>query len=196
MNYVLSDPETWLKLQKMCCKLSKCHKLILTLYLCSLLFGGAIFTLGMCIGHTRTWQLGIAVGACCLLCTACWKCADTVNSEQTDEDSPSRDPPTTKHRNSIRLHSNKNFSTENNGEVILRCTDWETFDHYPKAIGAKEDCVICFEPLISRGRLVPCGHATFCFKCSIKLTQQDKSKCPLCRTEIRHVNYEDVISMV
>ena len=186
----------------MCCGLSKRDKLSLTFYLCSVLFGSAIFTLGMCIGHTRTWHLGFAVGcvgsACALLYKKC-------NSEQTDEDSPSRDPPTTnaqptrsilKHRNSILLHSNKNFSTEKNGEVILRCTDWETFDHYPKAIGPKEDCVICFEPLISRGRLVPCGHATFCFKCSIKLTKPDNSKCPLCRTEIQHVNYEDLISMV
>ena len=191
----------------MCCKLSKCDKLCLTFFLCSWLFGGAIFTLGMCIGYTRTWELGFAVGvvgsACALLYKLC-------NFEQTDEDSPSRDPPTTnapipptrsilKHRNSIRLYSNKNseflFWTKN-GEVILRCTDWETFDHYPKAIGPKEDCVICFEPLTSRGRLVPCGHATFCFKCSIKLTEPDKSMCPLCRTQIQHVNYEDLISMV
>ena len=186
----------------MCCKLSKCDKLCLILFLCSWLFGGGIFTLGMCIGYTRTWELGFAVGvvgsACALLYKVC-------NSEQTDEDSPSRDPPTTnaqptrsilKHRNCIRLHSNKNFSTEKNGEVILRCTDWETFDHDLKTIGPKEDCVICFEPLTSRGRLVPCGHATFCFKCSIKLTEPDKSMCPLCRTQIQHVNYEDLISMV
>ena len=189
----------------MCCKLSKRDKLSLTFYLWSVLFGGAIFTLGMCIGHTRTWQLGFAVGAVGSACALLYK---KCNSEQTDEDSPARDPPLPNaqptrsilfdytHRNSIRLYSNKNFSTEKNGEVILRCTDWETFDHYPKAIGPKEDCVICFEPLISRGRLVPCGHATFCFKCSIKLTEQDKSMCPLCRTEIQHVNYEDLISMV
>ena len=96
-----------------------------------------------------------------------------------------------------RQHRNfRRIDTGNTGEVILSCTDWETFGNYSKASETsdkEESCAICFEPLTSRGRLVPCGHASFCYNCSQKIYEQDDSRCPLCRTEIQQVNLETVI---
>ena len=53
-----------------------------------------------------------------------------------------------------------------------------------------ECCTICFEQVNQRGRLVPCGHASFCFGCSQKISRQKQPTCPLCRTLIVQVNSE------
>ena len=90
-------------------------------------------------------------------------------------------------------------SKENNSEVILSCTDLDASSKLWKESKASDmedsSCVICFEPLTSRGRFIPCGHASFCFDCGQKIAKQDESRCPLCRTEIQQVNNETVISM-
>ena len=95
----------------------------------------------------------------------------------------------------------RNFrSKENKSGVILSCTDLGASSKFWKETKTSDmedsDCVICFEPLTSRGRFIfPCGHATFCFDCGQKIAKQDESRCPLCRTEIRQVNNGTVISM-
>ena len=53
-----------------------------------------------------------------------------------------------------------------------------------------EDCVVCLGPQRPRGRLVPCGHASFCFDCSSRVSQGQDPRCPLCRTPIQQVNQE------
>ena len=57
-----------------------------------------------------------------------------------------------------------------------------------------EDCIICLGPQLSKGRLDPCGHASFCYECCMRLTQQPNAKCPLCRTVISQVNQENISS--
>ena len=54
-----------------------------------------------------------------------------------------------------------------------------------------EDCIICYDPPISKGRLAPCGHASFCFNCCIRLAKQPKARCPLCRASITQVRQEN-----
>ena len=145
-------------------------------------------------------------------------CCPSCKSSQTDENAsstPAPPPPINtghlsnfsrthqlrQNRNAKLSRQQRNFGKigkGNNGEVILSCTDWETFAKDTKATKTsdkEESCVICFEPLTSRGRLVPCGHASFCFNCGQKISQQDGSRCPLCRTEINQVNFETAISI-
>ena len=47
-----------------------------------------------------------------------------------------------------------------------------------------EDCSICFEPRIETYALNPCGHATFCAVCALKLFESRERKCPNCRKHI------------
>ena len=54
----------------------------------------------------------------------------------------------------------------------------------------EESCVICFGGMNPRCRLFPCGHASFCVECGLKIGNQDIPRCPLCRTEIIAVNSE------
>ena len=53
-----------------------------------------------------------------------------------------------------------------------------------------EECVVCLGPQHPRGRLVPCGHASFCYQCSLRISVGQDPRCPLCRTTIQHVNRE------
>ena len=61
-------------------------------------------------------------------------------------------------------------------------------------LSENKDCIICLGPQPSKGRLVPCGHASFCFECCMRLTRQPNAKCPLCRTVISQVNQETTSS--
>ena len=124
-------------------------------------------------------------------------------SELTDENRSSS--PVTNHPvlNSSRSHQlrqtrSERIGSENNAVVSSSCTNWNTSANYSKATktsDTEDRCVICFEPLISRGRLVPCGHLSFCSNCCEKIAKWDDSSCPLCRTEIQQVNFEIVISV-
>ena len=54
----------------------------------------------------------------------------------------------------------------------------------------REECVVCLGPQHPRGRLVPCGHASFCYQCSSRISVGQDPRCPLCRTPIQQVNLE------
>ena len=55
----------------------------------------------------------------------------------------------------------------------------------------EEDCVVCLQAQSPRGRLLPCGHASFCFDCCQKLARQPEPKCPLCRTAISSLSRDN-----
>ena len=56
-------------------------------------------------------------------------------------------------------------------------------------IDDKALCIICLEPRNGFYVLVPCGHASLCEPCCIKLTcKTEKSKCPSCRSQIKSYN--------
>ncbi|KAF2267630.1 hypothetical protein CC78DRAFT_456901 [Lojkania enalia] len=61
------------------------------------------------------------------------------------------------------------------------------------ASSSKDDsgdaCVICLSPISERAVTVPCNHTTFDFICLASWLQQ-KSACPLCKTEVRAVQYD------
>ena len=49
----------------------------------------------------------------------------------------------------------------------------------------KSDCVICFTPREELYALLPCGHATLCRSCCVKVTSEN-SNCPLCRIPVKN----------
>ena len=49
----------------------------------------------------------------------------------------------------------------------------------------KADCVICFTPRDGLYALTPCGHASLCKSCCVKVTSQ-KSNCPSCRIPVKN----------
>ena len=53
----------------------------------------------------------------------------------------------------------------------------------------KDTCTICLEPISDRAVTVPCNHLTFDFLCLVSWLQE-RSKCPLCNTEVTEVQYE------
>ena len=153
------------------------------------------------------WIILIFCTVFLVLLHSCFKASQTEeNASSTPAPPPlssSRSHPLLKHyRNAELNRQHKNFgriSKGNDREVILSCTctDWETFANFAKPTSTSDkekSCVICFEPMTSRGRLVPCGHSSFCSNCSQKISKLDDSRCPLCRTEIQQVNFETVIS--
>lgn len=53
----------------------------------------------------------------------------------------------------------------------------------------KDTCAICLEPISDRAVAVPCNHLTFDFLCLVSWLQE-RSRCPLCNTEVNEVQYE------
>ena len=49
----------------------------------------------------------------------------------------------------------------------------------------KADCVICFTPREELYALMPCGHASMCKSCCVKVTSE-KSNCPSCRIPVQN----------
>ena len=47
-------------------------------------------------------------------------------------------------------------------------------------------CVVCWERPVS-AVAVPCGHATSCYDCLLRVREERQSGCPLCRAGIREV---------
>ena len=47
------------------------------------------------------------------------------------------------------------------------------------------NCTICFEARNQTYIFYPCGHATFCKDCALKLSQNATKTCPDCRTNIK-----------
>ena len=47
------------------------------------------------------------------------------------------------------------------------------------------NCTICFEARNQTYIFYPCGHATFCKDCALKLSQHATKTCPDCRTNIK-----------
>ena len=47
-----------------------------------------------------------------------------------------------------------------------------------------ENCSICFEPRIETYALSPCGHASFCAVCALRLFESRERRCPNCRKHI------------
>ena len=151
------------------------------------------------------WIISIFCTVFFVLLHSCFKASQT---EENASSTPAPPPPSFSRSHQLRQNGNaelsrqhKNFgrsSKGNNREVILSCTNWETFANVfedTKTSDKEKSCVICFEPMTSWGRLVPCGHSSFCVDCSQKISKPDDSTCPLCRTEIHQVNFEPVISM-
>lgn len=62
---------------------------------------------------------------------------------------------------------------------------WD-FDEEENAVSEDYLCIICFE---ARRNCFfdPCGHCATCYTCSMKISKQKKSVCPLCRQPIRFV---------
>ena len=52
------------------------------------------------------------------------------------------------------------------------------------------ECCICFEYL-SNTRHVPCGHNDFCLKCSLYLILTNNYSCPLCRSMIKGIHFDN-----
>ena len=201
-----------------CSEQSTRFKLSMMFFIVMLITGATLVILGIVITHDQNiklTELGFAFYMTGVLFIVL---SSSCNKSQTDENTSSTPTPPPLPTNTgyylsnfsrshqLRQSSNAQLSrqhgnfrrigTGNTGEVILSCTDWETFGNYSKASETsdkEESCAICFEPLTSRGRLVPCGHASFCYNCSQKIYKQDDSRCPLCRTEIQQVNLETVI---
>ena len=151
------------------------------------------------------WIISIFCTVFFVLLHSCFKASQT---EENASSTPAPPPPSFSRSHQLRQNGNaelsrqhKNFgrsSKGNNREVILSCTNWETFANVfedTKTSDKEKSCVICFEPMTSWGRLVPCGHSSFCVDCSQKISKPDDSTCPLCRTEIHQVNFEPVISI-
>ena len=76
---------------------------------------------------------------------------------------------------------------------------WCTISVLPNAIveessdetnSTREECVVCLGPQHPKGRLVPCGHASFCYQCSSRISVGQDPRCPLCRTPIQQANSE------
>ena len=46
-------------------------------------------------------------------------------------------------------------------------------------------CVVCFEPMVDRVALIPCGHADFCQNCIVEIEgiRPNERKCPSCRAD-------------
>ncbi|RMY72965.1 hypothetical protein D0863_04176 [Hortaea werneckii] len=53
----------------------------------------------------------------------------------------------------------------------------------------EEHCIICLEVISERAVAVPCNHLTFDFLCLVSWLQE-KAACPLCKAEVREVQYD------
>ena len=49
----------------------------------------------------------------------------------------------------------------------------------------KDECTICFEPRNPTYLFFPCGHATFCKDCALRLSENEEKRCPDCRATIQ-----------
>ena len=47
-----------------------------------------------------------------------------------------------------------------------------------------QDCTICFEYRNETYTFVPCGHASFCKKCALRIFENGNKRCPTCQGEI------------
>ncbi|KAF9701882.1 hypothetical protein EKO04_000879 [Ascochyta lentis] len=54
---------------------------------------------------------------------------------------------------------------------------------------SEDTCVICLSPVTERAITVPCNHYSFDFVCLVSWLQE-RSTCPLCKTEITAVQYD------
>ena len=52
-----------------------------------------------------------------------------------------------------------------------------------------ESCIICLDAISEPAIALPCRHQTFDFLCLVSWLQE-KPNCPLCKTEIHHVEYD------
>ncbi|KAI7287179.1 hypothetical protein KC343_g282 [Hortaea werneckii] len=53
----------------------------------------------------------------------------------------------------------------------------------------EEHCIICLEVISERAVAVPCNHLSFDFLCLVSWLQE-KAACPLCKAEVREVQYD------
>ena len=49
----------------------------------------------------------------------------------------------------------------------------------------EDECTICFEPRNPTFLFFPCGHATFCEDCALRLYKTEEKRCPDCRSPIQ-----------
>ena len=100
-------------------------------------------------------------------------------------------------------------NVDNNGKIYLPYLDeWDgnnsnilsliqmcilTFGNRPPVFtigrqtenNVKDECTICCEPRHPTYLLFPCGHATFCKDCALRLSENEEKRCPDCRTTIQ-----------
>ena len=80
----------------------------------------------------------------------------------------------------------KSPSVEHEG---LRSTLEEAKPRYVESHLSLDPCVICLEPISERAVSSPCNHASFDFLCLVSWLQE-RSTCPLCKSEVRSVEYD------
>lgn len=72
---------------------------------------------------------------------------------------------------------------------VLRNTLQEVNLTQPNAEDDADACVICLDPVSERAVAIPCKHYSFDFLCLVSWLQE-RSTCPLCKTEVHSVEYE------
>ena len=61
----------------------------------------------------------------------------------------------------------------------------EVVDETVESDKEEDECTICFEPRNPSYLFFPCGHATFCKDCALRLYQTAEKRCPDCRSPIQ-----------
>ena len=54
------------------------------------------------------------------------------------------------------------------------------------------ECCICFE-YFTNTRFIPCGHNDFCLKCALYLILTNNYVCPLCRSTIKGIHFDNTL---
>lgn len=96
---------------------------------------------------------------------------------------------------SAYMASNHQISFLSEGPTIApiqdapHCTPPNPSKGKRRATEAEDTCVICLDPISERAIAVPCNHCTFDFLC-IASWLQDHPTCPLCKTDLRAVQYD------
>jgi len=70
---------------------------------------------------------------------------------------------------------------------IATCPLSENYDILEYEEDSLKRCIICYEVIIEKYVLVPCGHANICAKCYNDLKQKDPPICcPTCRQNVEN----------
>ena len=107
-----------------------------------------------------------------------------------DED-PSKKKPKKKPQKKSKKKKTKKPQDQEASTIEKPSSDAETVnDSFPLGAEAivetvKDECTICFEPRNPTYLFFPCGHATFCKDCALRLSENEEKRCPDCRATIQ-----------